>query len=500
MVWLDGKPTEIKTLTWPPGDPDLLLPVTRWTNEGWSILDDTILFWRSFRIESGPRTVIYSANTTMARETQAESVVIERIAELDYAAHRVTAVSNVGFVTAEWKDNFVHFRAHDWSGELLRDCECPAKASYGDLSVMETTVSLCITSTDPISLAWQNVQSDIHYRRLDYVSGYPLQSPLDLVAETIVTWDAANGSLRKVKIPQNDSNKIVHHAGFQYLDPETIVLAAAVNGAPHGAVLTAFPANSEDSNKEILHFHHSDFNQPDSVGDALGRSGTSTPGPITVHLLDNRVRIFQNGLLTGDIPSAATTRDDKRIYGRTPEGMRSVLDAHLQDIRTLSRFSISSAFPSVADTRVLLYRRETGLLADRIYVLDFNQSLLASLLEKDSSERTEWNEQLVEDRARVKVVSRRFMSTSDGEPCDLEYPFGHAPPEWLEHVDSICDSDEEKDDSDVEMDDADEYQVLPPGVEYDEAPKEHRDPIPFGYVQTTLQIDGVKNLDSLAIT
>ncbi|KAG6819504.1 hypothetical protein H0H93_011198, partial [Arthromyces matolae] len=230
---MDGKPTMIKTLSWPTNDPDLPLQATRWTNEDWSILDDTILFWRSFRMESGPRTVIWSANTTIARETQAESVVMERIAELDYAAHRVTAVTNVGFVTVEWKDTFVHFRAHDQSGQLLRDCECPAKASYGDLSVMETTVSLCITSTDPVPPEWQDVHSNIHYRRLDFVAGFPLQSPRDLVAETIVTWDAASGSLRMVKIPQNDIYKIVHSASFQYLNPETIVLAAASDGEPH---------------------------------------------------------------------------------------------------------------------------------------------------------------------------------------------------------------------------------------------------------------------------
>ncbi|KAG6819110.1 hypothetical protein H0H93_015355, partial [Arthromyces matolae] len=273
----------------------------------------------------------------------------------------------------------------------------------------------------------------------------------------------------------------------------TIVLAAASDGEPHGAVLTAFPANWEDNDEEILQFHHADSCQPDSVVEDLGRSSTSIPGPITVHIPDNRIRVFPNGLLTGDIPSIANTIDDHRIYAYTPEGMRSVIERHLKDIRTLSRFEISVIFPSVADTRVLLHREKTRLLPDRIYVLDFDQSLLASLIEKDPSERTAWNAQLVKDRARVKVVTRRFMSTFDGEPFDLEYPYRgpkHSPPGWLDYVDSKYDSDEEDE----------EHQVLPPGVEYDEAPEEHRDPIPFGYVQTTLQIDGVGSLNSLAMS
>ena len=42
------------------------------------------------------------ANTTSARDTQSETVSLERVAELDYAAHRLAIVPDIGFVTAEW--------------------------------------------------------------------------------------------------------------------------------------------------------------------------------------------------------------------------------------------------------------------------------------------------------------------------------------------------------------------------------------------------------------
>ena len=56
------------------------------------------------------------------------------------------------------------------------------------------------------------------------------------------------------------------------------------------------------------------------------------------------------------------------------------------------------------------------------------------------------------------------------------------------------------------MDDSDgssDVEVLPSGVdfvEYDEAPEEHREPVPFGYVQTTVRLEGVTNAERLAIT
>ena len=100
MVWLDGKPTLTKTLALPADDPDLKREGRK--RQGWSVLDDQILFWRAFPSSENPRTVIYMANTTSARDTQSETVFLERVTELDYAAHRLAIVPDVGFVTAEW--------------------------------------------------------------------------------------------------------------------------------------------------------------------------------------------------------------------------------------------------------------------------------------------------------------------------------------------------------------------------------------------------------------
>lgn len=156
------------------------------------------------------------ANTTSARDMQSETVSLERVAELDYAAHRLVIVPDVGFVSAEWRSNSgVYFRAHSLSGagtgsELLRERHCPAQASYGELSVSGPTVSLCVTSRDTVPPPhWENVTSAIHYRRLDYEAGYYTNDlPNNLAAETIVTWNADSGDLRMVKIPQTRLGRI----------------------------------------------------------------------------------------------------------------------------------------------------------------------------------------------------------------------------------------------------------------------------------------------------
>lgn len=108
MVWLDGKPTLAKILAWPADDPDLKREGR--IRQGWSVLDDQILFWRAFSSEENLRTVIYMANTTYARDMQSEAVSLERVAELDYAAHRLAIVTDVGFVTAEWRSVYILHR------------------------------------------------------------------------------------------------------------------------------------------------------------------------------------------------------------------------------------------------------------------------------------------------------------------------------------------------------------------------------------------------------
>jgi hypothetical protein len=158
--------------------------------------------------------------------------------------------------------------------------------------------------------------------------------------------------------------------------------------------------------------------------------------------------------------------------------------------------------PSVSATRVLVNSKDVAGRTT-IFVLDFNQTLLASLLSKQPSERADWSAQLVDGRAQVKVVTRRSHCAVDGEIFDQEYPWPQrAPPEWEAHLDTILKEDE---DEDEDMDDSDgssdsDAEALPSGVEYDEAPEEHREPVPFGYVQTTLRLEGVTKAERLAIT
>ncbi|KAG5721953.1 hypothetical protein E4T56_gene18396 [Termitomyces sp. T112] len=488
MVWLDGKPTLVKTIAWPADDPDLKWK--GWNREKWSVLDSQILFWRALLLEK-PKTVIYMADIASARDTQVDTILLERVAELDYAAHCLVIVPDVGFVTAEWRSNSgVYFRAHSQTGEFLRERHCPAQASYGNLYVLGTTVSLCVTSTDPIPPNWKNVFAPyMHFLRLDYRAGYTHDLPQNLAAETILTWNADSGDLRMAKIPQISSAKIAHDAQFQYISSHKIVLAS--NLANHcGAVLSAFSVNAGDE-EEPLMFYHGQHSNPECINNDLGQTSTSTLSPIVVHNHDSasRITIFKSELLLGDIPSVATSQD--------PSGLREVW-YYPNDARTLS-FKVPD-FPCVATTRLLVYRRDERAERPIIFVLDFDQTLLAALLSKQPSERADWNAQLVDACAQVKVVTRRFNIDVEDQIWDAEYPWPQqAPPEWEAHLDTILKDDDNDDDEDIDDSDSDD-EALPSGLKYDEAPEEHRKPVPFGYVQTTLRVEGVTNARRLAIT
>ena len=158
-----------------------------------------------------------------------------------------------------------------------------------------------------------------------------------------------------------------------------------------------------------------------------------------------------------------------------------------------------SRLPSVSATRVLVNSKDVAGRTT-IFVLDFNQTLLASLLSKQPSERADWSAQLVDGCAQVKVVTRRSHCAVDGEIFDQEYPWPQrAPPEWEAHLDIILkEDDKDMDDSDGSSDSG--VEALSLGVEYDEAPEEHREPVPFGYVQTTIRLQGVTKAERLAIT
>jgi hypothetical protein len=187
--------------------------------------------------------------------------------------------------------------------------------------VLGPTVSLCVTSRDPVPPNWENVPSAIHFCRLDYEAGYTNDLPNNLAAETIATWNADSGDLRMVKIPQTRLGRITvqwlfrhcnphsltfssqHSADFQYISPHKIVLASGLAFHPFGAVLCAFSTNAEDE-EEHLQFYQGEHTDPDGISHNLGRTSSSTPGPIIVHNHDsgNRITIFKSELLLGDIP------------------------------------------------------------------------------------------------------------------------------------------------------------------------------------------------------
>ena len=82
-----------------------------------------------------------------------------------------------------------------------------------------------------------------------------------------------------------------------------------------------------------------------------------------------------------------------------PPGLREVFN-YPNDARTI-KFSVSR-MPSVSATRVLVNGKDVAGRTT-IFVLDFNQTLLASLLSKQPSERADWNAQFENGHARVKV-------------------------------------------------------------------------------------------------
>ncbi|KAG6828306.1 hypothetical protein H0H92_008421 [Tricholoma furcatifolium] len=486
MVWLDGKPKLIKTLAWPADDPDLHQQGRK--REGWSLLDDRILFWRAFLSSERPSTLIYMVNTASARNIPSEITYLERVAKLDYVAHRIAIVSGVGFVSAQWRGSDVYFRAHSETGELLRECPCPAMASYGVLCVLGSTVSLCVTS-NTVSPEWEGVPSDIHFQRLDFHGNNIRGLPNDLAADSIAHWDAESGVLRMVKIPQTRLNRITHSAEFQFINPHTIVLASSLAFGSPGALLSVFSTKAEDGEKP-LNFYHGVHTERQMITNWLGQTSASTPGSIIVHdhNCEGRITVFKSELLSGHIPSSATTRD--------PDGMREPFN-YPNAARTLG-FRAIRGLSSVCDTRILVNRQDR-LGETRVFVLDFNQSLLPLLLAKDPSERAEWNAQLVDEHAQIKIVTRRFYhSIVEGE-FDQEYPWPQrAPPEWEAHLMTLDKSDDE-DEEWSDDDDDDESNDGDYGVEYDEAPEEHRNPIPFGFVQTALRLEGV-NESMLSIT
>jgi hypothetical protein len=102
MTWLTGKPTRTRSISWAEIDNDLKKVGTTARRDGRSILNNHLLHWTSSTRYSadGDRTVVYMADISADDE-----IVLERVAELDYSAHRISLLhDDCSFVCAEWRE------------------------------------------------------------------------------------------------------------------------------------------------------------------------------------------------------------------------------------------------------------------------------------------------------------------------------------------------------------------------------------------------------------
>ena len=102
MTWLTGKPTRTRSISWAENDNDIKKVGTTARRDGRSILNNHLLHWISSTKYSADanRTVVYMADISAHNE-----IVLERVAELDYSAHRVSLLhDDRSFVCAEWRE------------------------------------------------------------------------------------------------------------------------------------------------------------------------------------------------------------------------------------------------------------------------------------------------------------------------------------------------------------------------------------------------------------
>ena len=100
MTWLTGKPTRTRSISWAENDNDIKKVGTTARRDGRSFLNNHFSYWTSSTKHSvdGDRTVVYMADISADNE-----IVLERVAELDYSAHRVSLLyDDRSFVCAEW--------------------------------------------------------------------------------------------------------------------------------------------------------------------------------------------------------------------------------------------------------------------------------------------------------------------------------------------------------------------------------------------------------------
>ena len=228
------------------------------------------------------------------------------------------------------------------------------------------------------------------------------------------------------------------------------------------------------------------------IGKSIALSGSTEPSDILVHSHD-RIIVYTRDLLNGNISVRAhflsfkfRSLPESPIIQSSPnihplEGLR--LAWNLPNHARILGYAVPSqaGLPSVSGNRVLVYRKLARKYV--LYVLDFDQERVNSLVAKDSQERDELRAQLAELGARVKVITRRFRSLEEGVGggfMDAEYPPRHCPVAWRDHIQGIQERDKEEHKAGLNGSEP---------LEYDEAPEEHREPMPFGFVESVMRLE-----------
>ncbi|PPR04930.1 hypothetical protein CVT24_007311 [Panaeolus cyanescens] len=462
MTWLTGKPTRTRAISWPENDAEIAKVGTTEAREGQSISANKILYWVAST--GGEKTVLYVADIDKL-STLEDEVVLQRAAQLDYSVHRAALTVDGGFVCVKWDDSEgnVIVRHHSPDGTQLGEESVEAEAAYGNLVVHGAWVALCIASGEESD---DIIPTDKRFRIDWSIDADTSAFPMSQVADEIWMWNVDDGSSERVKIPQNPDAPMLHEGIFQIVG-DYIVLAGSVEDDERAAIISFSWRQPE---AQPVAFVEPQLTNPEGVERSVMTDPNS--GDILVHCHESgsRITVYKSGLLLGSIPSTGTSED--------PPGLcESYL--HPNDARTLP-FSVANTLnlPSVSNNRILV--KSSSFPAPPIFhILDFDQARLGELISMTHEQRASLEQQLQSAGGHVQVVTRRYnWSDADGM-VDGEYPTrADATEQWKEYLMAAP--------SPLDVTQA---------LEFDEPPEDKREPMPWGFVRTVLDLG--KDVDGM---
>ncbi|PPQ75063.1 hypothetical protein CVT24_010467 [Panaeolus cyanescens] len=271
--------------------------------------------------------------------------------------------------------------------------------------------------------------------------------PMSQVADEIWMWNVDDESSERVKIPQNPDAPMLHEGIFQIVG-DYVVLAGSVEDDTRAAIISFSWRQPE---AEPVAFVEPQLTNPEVVERSVMVDPNS--GDILVHCHESGSRITSTG-----------TSED-------PPGLcESYL--HPNDARTLP-FSVANTLsrPSVSNNRILV--KSSFFPAPPIFhILDFDQARLGELISMTHEQRASLAQQLQSAGGHVQVVTRRYnWSDADGV-VDGEYPTrADATAQWKEYLMAAP--------SPLDVTKA---------LEFDEPPEDKREPMPWGFVRTVLDL------------